>query len=156
MEKIDEIYSINTQGLVFNTKTNKILKSSIMNTGYVRVSLYGKTKTLHRLLAIAFIDNPNNLKCINHIDGNKQNNSLTNLEWCTYSSNMQHSFDIGLRKGHSKGTVRGVFHGRSQFTEKDIINIKNLKTNKTNKEISQLYNCNTSIIQRITNNKTYI
>lgn len=156
MEKIDNVYTITSQGKVLNTKTNQVLKTSVLNTGYVRVSLYGKTKTLHRLLAIAFIPNPNKYRCVNHIDGDKQNNSLSNLEWCTHSYNMQHSFDIGIRESNPKTQVRGINHGRSQFSVTDIVKIRNLKATKTNKEIAQIYNCHTSIIQRITSGKTYI
>ncbi len=51
---------------------------------------------VHRLIALAFIPNPDNLPEINHIDGNPLNNSLENLEWCTHQYNMQHAWDTGL------------------------------------------------------------
>lgn len=54
----------------------------------------------HRIIAEAFIPNPNNYPCINHIDGNKQNNNLNNLEWCTHQHNMKEAYRIGL---NSKG-----------------------------------------------------
>jgi hypothetical protein len=59
----------------------------------------GKVKKvlLHRLLAEAFIPNPDNLPCVNHKDGNKLNNSLDNLEWCSYSDNLKHAYAKGLR-----------------------------------------------------------
>lgn len=67
------------------------------NTSYMSVILWdnGKpfTVEVHRLVANAFLSNPNNLPCVNHIDGNGTNNSMDNLEWCTYSHNVRHSID---------------------------------------------------------------
>lgn len=78
------------------------MKSLILkDTGYLHVGLYKdkkrKSKTIHRLVAEAFIPNPNHLKVVNHIDGNKLNNVYTNLEWCTHSDNLQHAWDNKLR-----------------------------------------------------------
>ena len=69
-----------------------ILQPSIINSGYHVVTLYSPNKTkrkfqVHRLVAEAFIRNPNNLPCVNHKDENKINNTATNLEWCTYQYN---------------------------------------------------------------------
>ena len=79
------------------------------NGGYIRVSLcsllFKQGFFLHRIIAVAFIPNPENKPCINHIDGNKKNNSLNNLEWVTYSENNQHAFDIGLRHGANPKVV---------------------------------------------------
>ena len=76
------------------------LKNSINNVGYkfIRLTKWGRVNSqlVHRLLAIHFINNPNNKPCVNHIDGVKKNNKLENLEWCTYSENNQHAYDMGL------------------------------------------------------------
>lgn len=80
------------------TKTcrEKILKTSIAGQGYRHVSLENKKHLIHRLLAEAFIPNELKYKCVNHKDGNKLNNDLDNLEWCTYKHNTNHAFDTGL------------------------------------------------------------
>lgn len=78
-------------------KKEKILKSHYDNNGYYSIVLYKnnnrKKYLIHRLIAEAFIPNPNNLPCVNHKDENKQNNNVDNLEWCTQKYNMKYSLD---------------------------------------------------------------
>lgn len=72
------------------------------NSGYKMIRTQNKDWYLHRLLAEHFIPNPENKPQVNHIDGNKLNNSLDNLEWVTQSENMRHAFDTGLAPRNSK------------------------------------------------------
>ena len=89
-----------------------ILKPQIDKDGYFKVNLSknGKKKRffVHRLVAEAFIENPNNFPVVNHKDGNKQNNHVDNLEWTTISENTKHAFRINLRKPHCGGTSKKV------------------------------------------------
>lgn len=90
-----------------------ILKTYSDKSGYVYVSLTDSNKTskklkIHRLLAITFIPNPNNLPQVNHKDGVKDNNALSNLEWCTPGENQKHAFSLGLKKG-KKGSENPAF-----------------------------------------------
>lgn len=62
-----------------------------------------KTFSIHRTVAVIFIDNPNNKRCVNHRDGDKTNNSVDNLEWCTHSENMYHAFKNGLARNKKGG-----------------------------------------------------
>lgn len=79
---------------------SKVLKPQANNSGYLFVMLHksGKYKHcyLHRLVAEAFILNPNRFPTVNHIDGNKENNKVTNLEWASYSANNKHAYNCGL------------------------------------------------------------
>jgi len=107
------LYEINAQGKVKSLqrkKYNYILEQRIDRGGYytVRLSkpgLLSSTQFVHRLLGFAFIENPLNKCCINHIDGNKLNNRIENLEWVTKAENMQHAYDTGL----SKITAKSVY-----------------------------------------------
>lgn len=88
-------YEVSNKGNVRNIYTKQVLKPQMHRKGYcvVRLSLKDKKKSakVHRLVAIAFIDNPKKLPQVNHIDGNKLNNTVANLEWCTNYDNMQHA-----------------------------------------------------------------
>lgn len=93
-----ENYSVNENGVVVNTLTNHIKLPCYNNRGYLFVDLYKHNKRhreyVHRIVANAFIPNPQNKPYINHIDGNPHNNSVINLEWCTPIENVEHASKI--------------------------------------------------------------
>ena len=95
-----EKYYIYDTGDVYNTDTNKMLEGTIRLSGYkvYRLSKDGKKYQFyaHRLVAENFIPNPDNCKIVNHKDGDKLNNDVSNLEWCTQSENMKHAYDNSL------------------------------------------------------------
>jgi len=86
----------------------RFLKLTPRETGYIGVSLFDRYRVkefffVHKLVLLAFSKRPKAGQQVNHIDGNKQNNSLTNLEWVTQSENIQHSVDVlGVRRGRNK------------------------------------------------------
>ena len=90
--------------------------------GYLRVSLskdgVNKTHKVHRLVAQAFIPNPDNLPQVNHIDGDKTNNNVDNLEWCTQSENMRHAYKLRLK------SIAGECNPQSKLTQADVNHIR--------------------------------
>lgn len=122
----DGKYEISETGVIrslyFQGKARHVAKTLKpgLSHGYLCVvfCIGGKRKTayIHRLLAEHFLPNPNNLPVINHVDGNRSNNIITNLEWCTYSQNSQHGVDF-LSNNH------GSNHVKAKFKELDILKI---------------------------------
>ena len=103
----ENLYQINRAGDIRSIKKDGyILTQRINFAGYKTVSLSknGKTEThyVHRLIAITYLVNNQNKCCVNHINGNKLDNSLDNLEWMTHAENMQHAHDTGLCNATSK------------------------------------------------------
>lgn len=105
IEGFEGRYQISSWGRVRN-KDGMILKPYTNNKGYVKISLQeGRRaikKRIHRLVAQAFIPNPYNLPQVNHKDGNKQNNSYTNLEWVTNSENLRHAREMRRKADENK------------------------------------------------------
>ena len=107
-------YKISLDGEILS-KYGNVLKDAVSNSGYRFVNINNKGYFIHRALAFSFIPNLENKEQVNHIDGIKNNNSISNLEWCTRSENVKHAYDIGLknyRPLHYKNKF-GSDHNRS-------------------------------------------
>lgn len=111
-----ENYEITEKGEVINTTTGRILKQNISTVGYLQVNLSknGKAKTfqVHRLVAEAFIPNPQNLPEVNHRDEDKTNNTMNNLEWCT----RQYNLNYGTHNERISKTMSGVYNTKKSKT----------------------------------------
>lgn len=114
IKEYEGLYQISNTGKIKNVKTGKILKSGDNGRGYLFVFLckdvnHHKRFYVHRLVATHFIDNKDNLPQVNHIDGNKSNNNVNNLEWCTPLHNSLHKREV-LGKTNCK-TVKCIETG---------------------------------------------
>lgn len=103
-------YDVDYDGIITSRKSGRILKGSVNHKGYRYISVYlpeyktQKKVTVHRLSALQNIPNPGNLPQVNHIDGNRLNNQIRNLEWCTASYNVSDGFKRG-RITWNKGNI---------------------------------------------------
>lgn len=149
-----EPFAVSEEGVVINKYTGNVYKFEI-SKGYYRVSTTWKSLKLkasvHRLVALAYLDNPNNFPIINHKDGNKLNNHKDNLEWCTASHNQRHALETGLRKIYYGEATSS--HVISENTAKEIIRL--LLENKSVALISKTLGIKREIIKDIKAKKAW-
>jgi hypothetical protein len=114
MKEVDEFpgYFVTEDGKIWSSKRNKFLKARITTCGYEQVILKhegkGCLKYIHRLVAEAFIPNPENKEQVNHIDCNKLNNCVSNLEWTTAKENAQHAWVNGRMENVKKAAKANI------------------------------------------------
>jgi len=120
---LSDTYEISNTGKIRHKHSGRERKLRINNSGYPYVMLCKDGKKLnckvHRLVAQTFLENTENKETVNHIDGNKTNNNVDNLEWATRSENLKHAVDSGL-----KVPVRGEQNGRAKLTKSKVVEIR--------------------------------
>lgn len=117
--RILENYEASDSGLIRNAKTGRQVKQYVGKDGYLRTQIAGKTRLVHRLIALAFVAADPGKDFVNHKDGDKRNNRADNLEWVTRSGNMFHAYAHGL-----KNPPKGESNGRSKLSSDDVLFIK--------------------------------
>ena len=147
-------YVIYSDGRVLNRIRGSFLRTFKRKDGYISIQLSNngerKTYKLHRLVAENLIPRIKGKYCVNHINGNKSDNRVENLEWCTNSENQKHAFKIGLL------TNRGSNHPRSKLTETNVLDIRQeLKKGKSYKELAEKHGVHCDTIGNIKNRKTW-
>lgn len=149
-------YQINREGEVISSMRGspKRLKPNARRHGYLAVALSDgkiqKAFSIHRLVAITFIPNPENKPCVNHINGIKTDNRAVNLEWCTQSENAKHSFRIGTQSN------KGERHPSRILTAQQAKEIRELAlSGLPQKEIGEKYGVTFYTVSKIKHGKLW-
>ena len=162
LQGYEQFYEINPAGGVFSLRRKHLLKYRISNGGYRRVMLYDKTGhkelSVHRLVGIQYLPNKEGKPDINHIDGNKLNNHVSNLEWVTKAENSQHAVRLGLMgcwNSNKNGKLSGEGNGRCKLSDKTVTQMRKEYTGKRGelKRMGEHYNVHWATVSRIVNNK---
>lgn len=153
IEGFEGLYQVSNLGNVKRLKSkgcisDRLIAKSINKKGYIyrglhNKGIYRKIKE-HRLVAKAFIDNPENKQTVNHINGIKTDNRVENLEWCTHLENKQHAVNTGLTN------TKGEKNCFSKLTEQEVIEIREIGFSQTRISLARKYGvCSTTITKII-------
>lgn len=146
-----EGYFVSSNGLVKGLR-GRLMSLAISFKGYVTCRIPNRhySKPLSRTVAISFIPNPNNYPQVNHIDGNKLNNCVDNLEWCSVKQNINHAIKTGLR-------ARNInLRSKSMFSKNQVKAIKHgLSIGFTGRALAEYFKCDESTISKINVGKHY-
>jgi hypothetical protein len=158
-------YSASECGRIFSHKRNRFLKGSTSHCKrYITVTIcmngIPKVLMVHRAVAIAFIDNPDNKPEVNHKDGDRLNNCVDNLEWCTRSENMKHAYATGLHKtppnAFKPGRTGTSRNDKSKLGDAEVIEIRErYRGGETFRSIANDYPLDESSIRRCCKRQSY-
>jgi hypothetical protein len=166
VEGYDGIYQVSNKGNIRSLKRyiyhkngakhiieGQLLIPYITKKGYRQIKLWKNNNGIgfkcSRLVAKAFIPNPLNLPEVNHLNASKVDNRVENLEWCTRSHNIKHSFIHGTRKCY------GEHHSQSILTDSDVYYIREMKDQKSINEFAKMFRVHKATIWSILNNKNW-
>lgn len=146
-------YIITDSGVIYSKKSNKIMKQHLDKDGYLVLNLSNngikKQCRVHRLVAIAFIPNPEGLATVNHINHNKLDNRVTNLEWLSNYDNAKDGCKYAPKFFGEKATAAKLTQAQADQIRLDYAN------GISRKELAQQYKITTASIGNVINNKTY-
>lgn len=149
----EDLYEVSSFGNVRGKKRGCILKGCKSTQGYLVLNLCKKGKSItnriHRLVAGAFLEKDKDTFVVNHLNGIKTDNRVSNLEWCSQSSNIKHSYDTGLSK-------KGVYYTRSKLNKDQVVEIRELLTDKIpHRSIAAKFGVSRTTITMINTGKIY-
>lgn len=141
-------YRVSNMGRIYSDVSGGIMSPQENRDGYFKIRAGWKDSAknyfVHRLVALAFNDNPDSYPVVNHLDGDKKNNKSSNLEWCSQSENVKHSFRIGLQCN------KGENHPQSKLKDKDILKIRSMfKDGYSRRQLADKFNTKPSNIKDI-------
>lgn len=148
-----ELFMVSSHGRVWSKRSSRILKQTKLKTGYLTIAskIGGRTgrnicKRVHRWAAEAFIPNPESKPFVNHKDGDKENNHIDNLEWCTAAENTSHAYSMGLIS-----SAVGEDVGSSKLTNHDVTMIRQLyaEGSHTHRSLGERFGVCHTVVGRI-------
>lgn len=159
-------YRVSNSGKVFSIRSNKLMVARDNGCGYFQVGLNNGKQVyfyVHRLVMISFVGEVAGKPFVNHIDGDKSNNNLHNLEWCTQSENQKHAFRTKLQvhdeeyRKSRRLRFQGEGSSTAKLTEKDVLDIRRFWADGTHNqfEMSKMYNVTQANISRIVKRLTW-
>lgn len=162
IEGYEGLYAITEDGRVWSHKSQKFRKLG-RSREYLQVSLCkdGVTKQImvHRLVACAYVDNPENKQTVNHIDGNPHNNHVSNLEWMTMQENNQAAWDNGQRTLTDKmyeSMLKNMEKGRKRLKPETVSKIRELsESGLSNRSVAKMVNVAHSTVGNVVNGTIY-
>jgi hypothetical protein len=151
INEYDGLYQVSNFGNVYSFKRNKLLKLTYNHEGYLRVGLFysngnQKKKLVHRLVAEAFLDKPDEKDLVCHKDGDRTNNRLENLYWGDYQDNWNDTVNQGM-------SLKGTKHPKNKLTEKQVLEI--YSSNKSIRKLAKEYNIHQSTVSCIKTNRNW-
>lgn len=160
VKNYEGIYEVSNLGRLKRVISNRCLTERILKhnkpRGYHQVTLcknaVHERAQVHRLVAIAFIENTHNKPFVNHIDSDKDNNTSSNLEWCTQKENVKHSFSQGFRTA-----IRGENNANAKLKTEQALSIRFLANlGFEQRDIAREYGVSNSLVGRIATNKAWV
>lgn len=140
-------YIVFKNGTIFNLH-GRLISGGVDKSGYRHGLFNGRNRDFHKIIADCFIENPDNLRDVNHKNGNKLDLDVDNLERTTHSDNIIHAYKMGLIQ-----VQRGEEHHRSKLTESDVRSIRS--SNKSSRQLAREFGVDSSTINDVRNNKTW-
>lgn len=151
----EDYFQISNLGNIFSKRSNRVLKTHIAKSGYVLLATKIGSRQgtnhcfrVHRLVAEAFLPNPENKPEVYHIDGIKTNNKISNLEWVTAEENMNHAKTLSLFKA-----AKGVLNSQSKLSIDDVLFIR--KSSESSRYLATMFGVTHSTILRVKNGISY-
>lgn len=145
----ESLYQVSNRGKIWSIAKQKYRRLTLSKDGYLSVILTKNTKIrgfrVHRLVADAFLPNPKKYPLVNHLDADKKNNNLGNLQWCTQKMNVAHAVKYFPGSYSRSGEANGI----SKLTRTDIVNIRQKSFNESCGAIARQYGVCRSTISRV-------
>ena len=144
-------YVMHSEGKIWSKWKKDWIKPNLEPTGYLRCTLNNKRIAVHRIQALTFLPNPNNLPEINHKNGIKTDNRIENLEWISNSENQKHAYRLGLKERRYGDNARNV-----KLTEEQARKIKYELKHLKVRECAKIFSCSIATVSKIKSGKQWL